>query len=133
MLGVSRLLVALCAGVGLSLVLTGCREEASAPSGLNVAHEVSPAPAKVGPASVLLTLTDANGQPVTGATVEVEGNMSHPGMEPIFAVAAEAGPGRYRADMEFTMAGDWILSVNAALPDGRAVRKEIDVRGVKGR
>jgi hypothetical protein len=118
--------VMLCVGI---VALTGCRSNAA--SDLTVEAELSPAPAVVGPANVLIRLTDANGQPVTGATVTVEGNMSHPGMSPVFAKVTDGDPGEYRADMEFTMAGDWILSVSAALPDGRAVQKQINVRGVK--
>lgn len=115
------------------LGLGGCRGGADAAPEVAVAHEVSPSPPAVGPSSVVLTLTGEGGRPVTGARVGVEGNMSHPGMAPVIAEAAEIAPGRYRADMEFTMAGDWVLSVSADLPDGRSVRRQLDVRGVEAR
>ena len=115
------------------LALAGCRGDADAAPEVKVAHEIAPSPPAVGPATVLLTLAGEGGRPVAGAAVEVEGNMSHPGMVPVFANAAEVEPGRYRAETEFTMAGDWVLSVSARLPDGRTVRREVDVRGVKAR
>mgnify|MGYP001821836650 FL=1 len=53
----------------------------------------------------------------------VEGNMSHAGMVPVLDTAVAEDPGRYGiSDFGFTMAGDWILTVQAVLPDGRAAR-----------
>jgi hypothetical protein len=125
----SAFVVALCVGIWSSLALMGCH--INGVSDVSVEAELSPAPAMVGPATVVIRLREANGQPVRGAAVTVEGNMSHPGMSPVFAKVTAGDPGEYKADMEFTMAGDWILSVNAALPDGRTVEEQINVRGVK--
>ena len=47
--------------------------------------------------------------------------MSHAGMVSVFAEAREVEPGRYRGNLEFTMAGDWLLSVYVTLPDGTKV------------
>jgi hypothetical protein len=113
------------------LALAACRAPAEPAADVGVEHELSPEPPSVGPAVLAVTLTGPDGAPVTGAEVSVEGNMSHPGMKPVLATAAEVRPGRYEAKMEFTMAGDWFIIVDAALPDGRAVRKQVDVHGVK--
>ena len=59
--------------------------------------------------------------------------MSHAGMKPVFAEVREEKEGRYSADLEFTMGGDWFILVTGKLADGRAVRKKIDVKGVKSR
>jgi hypothetical protein len=91
---------------------------------------IDPDPPRLGPATVTLALRDAEGQPISGATVRIEGNMSHAGMVPVFADAAEVAPGRYRAELEFTMGGDWFLLVRADLPDGRSLERTIDVPGV---
>ena len=56
--------------------------------------------------------------------------MNHAGMVPVFADAVEIAPGRYRADLEFTMSGDWFILVRADLPDGRSMERKIDVPGV---
>jgi hypothetical protein len=52
-------------------------------------------------------------------------------MRPVFAEATEAGPGRYRAALEFTMAGDWVVLVHLTLPDGSRVERQFDVKGVR--
>jgi len=123
--------------VALGLVLltgaAGCRRTADASSDLVITHEINPSPPIVGSSTVALRIADVAGKPVAGAKVSVEGNMSHPGMQPVFSNAKETEPGRYVAPLELTMAGDWILSVSVTLPDGRTVGEEIDVRGVKAR
>jgi len=56
--------------------------------------------------------------------MKLEGNMSHAGMTPVFVDAAEVEPGRYRANMELSMAGDWIVLVHLTLPDGAKVERQ---------
>jgi hypothetical protein len=63
--------------------------------------------------------------------VRLEGGMSHAGMEPVFATAREVEPGRYEAPLELTMAGDWLVLVDATLRDGRALRRQLKVPGVR--
>lgn len=97
-----------------------------------VQHEISPSPPRVGPNIINLKLTDfASSKPASGARVRLEGNMTHAGMTPIFADATEVEPGRYRATLELTMSGDWVVLVHAALPDGRKVERQLDVKGVR--
>ena len=115
----------------VAILAAGCTSSAN--DGLAVDLTVSPEPPKVGPAKVSLTLTDADGKPATGATLSLEGNMSHAGMKPVFAEAREEKDGRYTADLEFTMGGDWFILVTGKLADGRPVRKKVDVKGVKSR
>lgn len=83
---------------------------------------------------VSLTLADAKtAHPIEGAEVRLEGNMSHPGMKPVFGAAREVAPGKYEAALEFTMGGDWFILVDAKLRDGRALQKQVDVAGVRSR
>jgi hypothetical protein len=82
---------------------------------------------------VSLTLTGTAGSPVEGAAVRLEANMSHPGMKPVLAAAREVAPGRYEAALEFTMAGDWYLLLDARLPDGRTLHREVQIPGVRSR
>lgn len=115
------------------LILTGCRRAGQndlADIGVNVA--VNPNPPQVGQAAVTVTLSEADGQPITGAKVELEGNMTHAGMAPTLAQPSEVSPGRYEAPLDFTMAGDWFILVRATLPDGRKLERQVDVPGVKG-
>jgi hypothetical protein len=84
---------------------------------ITIAPEVEPQPPRVGQVTITVRVTQA-GKPVTGARTRFEGNMSHAGMAPVFADAREIEPGRYRANMELNMAGDWVVSVQLTLTDG---------------
>jgi hypothetical protein len=81
----------------------------------------------VGQVTITLRVTDASGKAVTAARIGLEGNMSHAGMVPVFADAAEVEPGRYRANMELTMAGDWIVLVHLTLPSGEKVDRQFEI------
>jgi hypothetical protein len=69
-------------------------------------------------------------QLLTGADVRIEGNMSHPGMQPVLAEAEEVKPGVYSATIEFTMGGDWFFIIESTLPDNRVIEHQINVPGV---
>jgi len=108
------------------LLLGGCREAAPpGDSGLILELAISPTPPGVGPARLILSLRDTLGNPVEDADVRVEGNMNHAGMVPVTGTALRQGPGRYvLPDFRFTMAGTWILTATARLPDGREARTQ---------
>jgi hypothetical protein len=80
---------------------------------------------------VAFSLSDAAGKPISNAQVALEADMSHPGMQPRFAKATEWEPGRYRARLEFPMAGDWVILLHITLPGGKRVERQFDVRGVR--
>jgi hypothetical protein len=107
-----------------------CRHQSDPVSDLTVTHEVSPQPPRIGPLTITLTVRDASGKPATGVRVELEGNMSHAGMTPVFAAAKETEPGRYSSTMELSMAGDWYFVVHMTLPDGRKVERQFDIKAV---
>ncbi len=109
-----------------ALLLTACRGNEGPPaSNLALDVGISPTPPVVGPARLIITLTDSVGSPVDGAEVRVEGNMSHAGMVPVLDTAVARGQGLYVVpDFRFTMGGDWILTVTATLPDGRTATRQ---------
>lgn len=89
-------------------------------SGTAVRAELEGEPA-LGDAKVLVYVLKDN-EGVSGATVEVTGDMTHAGMSPVVAEAKEVGAGLYETEgFEFTMAGDWILTADVAYPDGEEV------------
>ena len=114
----------------LLLGLAGCTRGSRGLPDVGVELAVEPQPPQIGPAVVLVTLTGSGGEPLSGAQVELEGNMTHAGMVPVFADAAEVEPGRYRGELEFTMGGDWFILVRATLADGRSLEEKVDVLGV---
>ncbi|HEV8577932.1 MAG TPA: FixH family protein [Thermoanaerobaculia bacterium] len=120
-------------GAAAACLAAGCRPPEEAPE-IDLSWTVAPHPPMAGPATFSLTLTDATtGKPLSGAAVRLEADMSHAGMEPVFAAAREVGPGLYEAPLELTMAGDWLVLVDATLRDGRTLQRRLELRGVRAR
>jgi len=117
------LLAAGCAAV------TGCHNTTADPA-VDVAISIAPQPPRVGAATVTVKLGDPFAKPLTGARISIEGDMSHPGMEPVFAKASETEPGNYVAHLQLTMPGDWVILVQGKLADGRKIARQTDLKGV---
>ena len=78
------------------LVAAGCRQaEPTSSEDVNIEVAVSPEDPTVGNAVLTVTLTDADGNPITDATVAVRGDMSHAGMVPVIP-AEVSRRGRWR-------------------------------------
>jgi hypothetical protein len=118
-----------CAGL-LLLALSACGRGDRDLADVTVELTIEPSPPQIGPATITVSLRDVYDQPISGAKIELEGNMSHAGMVPVFAPATEVEPGLYQADLEFTMGGDWFILVRADLPDGRSMERQVDVPAV---
>jgi hypothetical protein len=116
--------------VALLLALASCGRGGKDLADVGVDLRIEPQPPRIGPATITVDLSDAAGQPIAGAEVEVEGNMSHAGMVPVIAPAQEIASGHYQAALEFTMGGDWFILVRAELPDGRSLERKVDVPAV---
>lgn len=100
---------------------------------INLEVVVSPNPPVMGAATIEVTLTDGDDEPVTGADLQIEGNMNHAGMEPVFSDLVEDEDGHYvTQDFEFTMGGDWVVTVRGNLADGEPFEQTVDVEGVEG-
>ena len=93
---------------------------------------IRPDPPRTGPVTAAVALADSTGGPIRGADVDLEATMTHPGMRPEMASAAEVAPGRYEADLILTMGGDWMLIMHAELPDGRTLQHQKELDGVRG-
>jgi hypothetical protein len=122
--------VSLCA-CALALLLSACHQSTESSQSVTIAYEISPQPARIGPATMTLRLSDPSGGAVTGARITLEGNMSHAGMSPVFSEAREIERGRYQAQLEFSMAGDWIVSVHSTLSDGEKLERHFEIKGVR--
>ena len=114
-----------------SLSIGACHRSSQGDSRLDVVWTLRPQAPVVGPATLTVTLRHPSGNPVRGATVRLEGHMSHAGMAPVLADASESAPGVYDLRFAFTMQGDWVLLVSAVLPDGARVERRIDVARVR--
>lgn len=113
----------------IALSLAACGSGSSGASDVDVEVSFEPAP-RVGDSVCTVHLRRAGGEPLTGATLEVEGNMNHAGMVPVFGTAEEVEPGLYEAPIEFTMGGDWFFIVSGELANGRQIESVHDVPGV---
>lgn len=122
--------LSLCAGL---LLPSGCNSPTTDEPQAQVDLTLSPSPPVVGEAEVELKLSDAEGKPLKGADIRLEGNMNHAGMKPSFADLTEVEPGRYQGTLDFTMGGDWFVLVTAKTQDGKTVERKIDVPGVKSK
>ena len=105
-----------------------CRSQSSAE--VFIAHEVSPQPPRVGQVEIRLRVTDGSRKPLTGARISLEGNMSHAGMSPVFVDTSEFAPGEYRANMNLSMAGDWVVLIHVTLRDGTKLERQFEIKGV---
>ncbi|MEN3329256.1 MAG: hypothetical protein V7638_4063 [Acidobacteriota bacterium] len=56
--------------------------------------------------------------------------MSHAGMAPVSAQAREVDPGLYRAAIELSMVGDWVVVAHVSLANGRKLDHEFEIKGV---
>ena len=113
-----------------AILAIGCHRTEDATPGVVVKESIAPQPPRIGPAIVSIKVSDPLQKPVSHATIMVEADMSHPGMSPIFAEAKEITPGSYRAPIDFSMGGDWVVLLHIKLPDGRRIERQTDVRGV---
>lgn len=109
----------------------GCQSSEENHSDIQLDWAINPDPPTEGMATLHINLTDSSGHEITGAEIDLEGNMSHPGMQPVFTGAEEVEPGKYLAEIEFTMGGDWFILVESKLTDGRVVERQIDIAGVR--
>lgn len=113
-----------------SLSVVGCHDKVDAGAGVLVQHAIEPSPPRVGKSAVKVTLTDPAGTQLTGARVNMEADMSHPGMAPVFFAAKETAPGQFIGDIDFSMPGDWAILLHITLANGAKVEKQFDVQGV---
>jgi YtkA-like len=114
-----------------TLFLTACSRPADSSRNITVEHEISPEPARTGPAVITVRLADPAAGVITGARATLEADMSDPGMAPVFEEAKEIEPGRYQAHLRFEMAGDWVILLHVTLPGGQKLERQFDVRDVR--
>lgn len=109
--------------MALFVVLTACRPPSGGsssntpPDDIQVQVEVGDNPMTGNLPVSIFILKDNQG--VSGATVEVTGNMTHAGMEPVIVTAKESEAGLYVADpFVIEMPGDTVITADVTLGDG---------------
>ena len=99
-----------------SVLLAACGGAAepadtTSPQPVNIVLSTNPNPAAVGDVEIMFTITDANGNPIEGAKVDV--NAEHPAMAGMgmSGQATEQSRGTYSIKANFSDSGDWKLTV----------------------
>ena len=94
---------------------------------VNIAVSTNPNPAVMGDMELIFTITDANGNPIEGATVDVSADhIDMTGMT-MSGVATEQGGGRYAIKANFSMSGNWKLTVSVR-KDGLDYKEDIAIK-----
>ncbi len=98
----------------LLTVLAGCRRtgtvEQTGDYQIVLLGEPSTA---VGQTELQFLVTDGVNEPVDGLSLNVKGDMTHAGMVPVVRDANQSEEGLYIVPWEWTMRGDWIVTVTA--------------------
>lgn len=115
----------------LLLLLPGCMrnsQRAAENTAVAIVLQQPLFPPLVGTSPLAVSVTDAaTGEPINDATVTVKGDMTHAGMVPVLAEVAHGDNGVYKIPFEWTMAGDWIVTVTVTLADGTQATRTFDV------
>lgn len=114
----------------LSVLLAACGAGAAAPTEatsakpVNIILSTNPNPATVGDVEITFTITDADGNPIESAKVDVAAE--HPAMAGMgmSGLATEQGGGTYSIKANFSDSGDWVLTVYVR-KDGLDYKEEI--------
>lgn len=107
----------------LILLLPACsrREATDQAPELILEMEVIPSPPTVGASLLMITIKNPDGEPIKGFKLDARGDMSHAGMTPVIVQQVAGEAGIFTVPFEWTMAGDWIVTLSATLPDGRSL------------
>ena len=112
------------------LLGSGCGRESRNASSSNAQINLTaiPFPAAMGQTRLVIQVTDLAGQPISDATLSIKGDMTHAGMVPVLAeVQGGDEDGYYNVPFEWTMAGDWVVTVEATLNDGTRAKERFDI------
>lgn len=101
----------------LTLILAACGatstpEITPTTGGLTISTQTDPSPARVGDVEIILTVKDAQGNPVTGANVMVFADHTDMSGMTMSGPATEQGNGSYAIMANFSMSGNWMLTVD---------------------
>ncbi len=86
-------------GVLMFALLAACGSQSAPPPtpvDADLSLRAEPEPPAVGDTTLIVTLKDASGAPIDGATLRVHGDMDHQGMMPVDRETSESAAGEYR-------------------------------------
>ena len=112
----------------MAFVLSACGAtstpvEAPPLNSLTILTDTDPSPASVGEVEVILTIKDAQGNPVTGALVMVYADHTDMSGMNMSGQATEQGNGTYAILANFSMSGNWMLTIDVKTASQLETRK----------
>ena len=101
---------------------TTTTSQAQTAGDFSVATQFSPDPPKQGPQTITVTVKDATGNPVKGATVKISSKMPSMSMTGPNLVATDNGDGTYATQTNLNYATRWVfdITVSAGGKNGKA-------------
>jgi len=124
LVGLFVVLSGLLAACGSSTTLT----VGSAGKSVNIKVESSPSPAIVGDAELIFTITDAQGNPIEGARVDVSADHTDMSGMSMSGAATDQGAGKYSINASFSMSGNWKLTVYVRNDCGLDYKEDIEFK-----
>jgi hypothetical protein len=115
----------------ISVLLAACggtlTPAATASKPVNITMETDPSPAIMGDMELVLNITDANGNPIEGAKVDVSADHTDMSGMNMSGLATDQGGGRYSIKANFSMSGNWKVTVYVR-KDGLDYKEDIDFK-----
>lgn len=106
----------------------GRASQETARSDIQIKMTAIPFPAAIGESRLVIQVMDNLGRPIDDASLIIKGDMTHVGMVPVLAeVDGGDAEGVYNVPFEWTMAGDWVVTVEALLADGLRAKERFDI------
>lgn len=118
--------------VALSVLLAACGSVAtpadtSSAKQVNIIVKSNPNPAMMGDMELILTITDASGNPIEGAKVDVSADHTDMTGMTMGGAATDQGDGKYAINASFSMNGNWKLTVYVR-KEGLDYKEDIDFK-----
>jgi len=116
----------------LSVLLAACGgtatpADATSAKPVNIAVSTNPKPAMMGDIELVFTITDAVGNPIESAKVDVSADHIEMTGMTMGGAATDQGGGKYALNANFSMSGIWKLTVYIR-KDGLDYKEDIDFK-----
>lgn len=99
----------------MALTLAACgaspAPESESAAQVKIELETNPDPVVVGDAELILLVSDQEGNPIEGASVDVGADHTDMTGMGMHGPATEQGDGRYAINANFSMTGNWMITV----------------------
>ena len=116
----------------LSVLLAACGSaetpaDATSSKPVNIEVSTNPNPAMMGDIELVFTITDAHGDPIEGAKVDVSADHTDMTGMTMGGAATDQGGGKYAINANFSMNGNWKLTVYVRI-DEHEYKEDIDFK-----